>query len=79
MLHHVAPTEAAQRVDVFVRDAAETELVRNFVEDADEPGERVGERAVEVEYYQVVFFDFGFSSGSRVRLGGFISHKGHKL
>jgi hypothetical protein len=58
MLHHVLAAEATKRVDVFVLDAPEAELVRDFVEDADEPRERVGKRAVEVEDDQVVFIDF---------------------
>jgi hypothetical protein len=55
MLHHVAAAHPSEAVDFRVRDLSEGELVRDFVEYADEPGERVGERAVEVENYQVVF------------------------
>jgi hypothetical protein len=73
MLHHVATAEPAQRIDVFVLDPLEAELVRDFVEDADEPGKRVGQRAVEVENYQVVFRNLWILSLALVVcFGGFI-------
>lgn len=54
MLDHLPGAVAAQCVKLISFDALELVFVGDGVEDADEPGKRVRQRAVEIENHQLI-------------------------